>query len=43
MKDGLGGTIMKEFVELTEKTYSYLTDDSSKYEKPKENLNLKII
>ena len=43
MKDELGGIIMKEFVELTEKTYSYLTDDSSEYEKPKENLNLKII
>ena len=31
MKDELGGTIKKEFVELTEKTYSYLTNDGSEY------------
>ena len=40
---------MKEFIGLRAKTYSYLTDDSSEYEKAKytknvslKNLNLKI-
>ena len=27
MKDELGGTIIREFVALRPKTYSYLTDD----------------
>ena len=28
MKDNLGGKIMKEFVRLRAKTYSYLTDNN---------------
>ena len=31
MKDELGGTIITEFVALTLKIYSYLTDDDNKY------------
>ena len=33
MKDELGGKIMKKFVELMAKTYSYLTDDNNKSKK----------
>ena len=29
MKDELGGKIIKEFVALRPKTYSYLTDDNN--------------
>ena len=29
MKDELGGKIMRKFVEIKAKTYSYLIDDSS--------------
>ena len=35
MKDELGGKIMKEFVRLIEKTYSYLTDDNNEDKKTK--------
>ena len=35
IKDELGGKIMKKFVGLRVKTYSYLTDDVSKGEKIK--------
>ena len=49
--DKLGGKILKEFVGLIAKTYSYLIDDSSEDKKAKgtkkcvkkENSNLKII
>ena len=30
MKDELGGRIMKEFIELRAKYYSYLTEDGNK-------------
>ena len=47
MKDELGGQIMKEFVELRAKSYSYLNknnDEDKKAKGPKkENLNFKII
>ena len=33
MKDNLGGKIMKEFVGLRVKTYSYLIDDNSEDKK----------
>ena len=36
MKDDLGGKIMKEFVALRPKTYSYLMDDESEGKKAKE-------
>ena len=49
MKHELGGKIMKDFVGLREKTYSYLIDDGSEDKKAqervssKENLNSNII
>ena len=51
MKDELGGKIMKKFVGLGAKTYSYLIDDCSEDKKAKDTktcvtkrkLNLKII
>ena len=36
-KDELGGKIMKEFVALRAKTYSYLMDDDSEHKKSKRN------
>ena len=35
MKDELGGEIMKEFVVLREKTYSYLKDNKEEDKKAK--------
>ena len=35
MKDELVGKIIEEFVRLTGKTFTYLIDDSSEYEKSK--------
>ena len=50
MKDELGGYIMKEFIELTAKTYSYLKDNNDEDKEAKrtkkcvtKNLKLKII
>ena len=51
MKDEIGGKILKEYVRLRAKAYSYLIDDGSKDKKAKgeasvllkEKLNLKII
>ena len=39
MKDTLGGKIMKRFVGLRAKTYSYLIDDSVKIKKKQEAQN----
>ena len=36
MKDELGGKIMKEFVGLRPRTYSYLTDNGSEDKKAKD-------
>ena len=36
MKDELGGQIMKRFVELRAKTYSYLKDNNDEYKKTKD-------
>ena len=51
MKDEISGKVLKEYVGLRAKTYSYLIDDGSKDKKAKgkksaslkEKLNLKII
>ena len=51
MKDEVSGKILKEYVGLRAKTYSYLIDDGSKDKKAKgeksvslkEKLNLRII
>ena len=47
MKDELRGQIMKEFVELRAKSYSYLNKNNDEDKKAKgrkkENLNFKII
>ena len=36
IKDDLGGQIMKEFFQLTAKTYSYLKDNNDKDKKAKD-------
>ena len=41
-KDKLGGRIMKEFCALRAKIYSYLMDDNSEVNKPKETRNCVI-
>ena len=40
MKDELGGRIMKEFIELRLKCYSYLTDDGNVDKKAKRTKNV---
>ena len=40
MKAELGGKIIKEFVGLRAKTYSYLIDDGSEKNKPKGTKNV---
>ena len=40
MKNGLGGQIMKEFVGLRAKTYSYLKDNSDKDKKAKAQISM---
>ena len=40
MKDELVGKIMKKYIELRPKTYSYLIDDGSEDEKPKRTKSL---
>ena len=40
MKDELGGEIMKEFVVLREKTYSYLKDNKEEDKKAKSTKSL---
>ena len=40
MKDELGGKIMKGFVALRPKTYSYLTNDDNNVKKAKEETNV---
>ena len=40
MKDELGGKIIKEFVGLRAKTYSYLTDDNNESKKAKSTKNM---
>ena len=40
MKDELGRIIMKEFVELRSKPYSYLTDDKKEEQKTKDIKNV---
>ena len=41
-KDELGGKIMKEFVALKAKTYSYLMDDDTEHKKAKRTKNYVI-
>ena len=43
IKDKIGGKIMKEYIPLRTKTYSYFIDDSSENKKAKGTKNLKII
>ena len=40
MKNKLGGRIMKEFIGLRPKCYSYLTDDGNVHKKQKEQKNV---
>ena len=41
MKDELGGKVMKKFVGLKAKTYSYLIDDGSEDKKAQKSLSKK--